>query len=105
MATDASGLSRVFFEAACTLSTHTGSLQERLADAYADHLLSVLVDDLPTELQATFRELEQHMNAAGEDEGDDPFLAAALRLSDAEASALINRVVALFGRLASAASR
>jgi hypothetical protein len=89
-----------FFAATRALACHTGSLQERLADAYADHLLAVAADDLPPELQPVFRDLEGPLNAADEDEDDDPFRAATQRLSDAEARALIERIVALFGRLA-----
>ena len=100
MPSDSSQLARIFFAANRDLACHTGSLQERLADTYADHLLQVVADDLPPELQPVFRELEERMNAADEDEADDPFRAAAQRLSDAEACALIERIVALFGRLA-----
>ena len=91
---------RQFFDATCTLATHAGSLQARLADAYADHLLQVVVSDLPAELQAAFRDIEQRMAAAGSEGADDPFRAAAERLSDAEARTLIERIVVLFGRLA-----
>ena len=91
---------RQFFDATCTLAAHTDSLQARLADAYADHLLQVVVSDLPAELQAPFRDIEQRMAAAGTEGADDPFRAAADRLSADEARGLIERIVALFGRLA-----
>jgi hypothetical protein len=105
MPTDSAQLARIFFDATRELACHTGSLQERLADTYADHLLQVVAADIPAELQPVFRELEERMNAADEGEGDedaadDPFRAAAQRLSDDEARALIERIVALFGRLA-----
>ena len=35
-------LTRDFFAATLALACHTSSLQERLADAYADHLLQVM---------------------------------------------------------------
>src|SRR5438874_1563052 len=54
--TDSRELGRHFFAAVVTLACHTGSLQERLADAYADHLLQVVASDLPAELQPVFRE-------------------------------------------------
>ena len=95
-------LSRHFFAATRALAWHTGSLQERLADAYADHLLQVVAGELPTELQPIFREVEAQMAAAVDDAGDDPFRAAAEQLSDDEARALIERIIALFGRLAGA---
>ncbi len=89
-----------FLAAVLALAWHPGSLQERLADAYADHLLSVTVQDLPADLQPVFRDVEEAMNA-GEPSGDeDPYQAAARRLSDEEARALIERIVALYGRLA-----
>jgi hypothetical protein len=99
MTPESRNLTRDFFAAACTLACHTGSLQERLADAYADHLLQVVANDLPTELQAAFRELEDRLTAA-EVGGDDPFRAAAEQLDDDDARAMIERIVVLFGRLA-----
>jgi hypothetical protein len=106
MTEGARDVSRHFFFAARELAWHTGTLQERLADAYADHLLPVVASELPSELQSVFREVEERMTAAvddtsDDDDGDDPFRAAAQQLSDDEARALIERIVALFGRLAS----
>ena len=65
MTNPSAAVMRQFFDATCTLAVHTGSLQARLADAYADHLLQVVVNDLPAELQAPFRDIEQRMAAAG----------------------------------------
>jgi hypothetical protein len=93
-------LTRHFFDATRALACDTGSLQERLADAYADHLLQVVANELPTELQTVFREVEEQMTADVDDDGGDPFRAAAERLSDDEARAIIERIVALFGSLA-----
>jgi hypothetical protein len=87
-----------FFGAARTLATHHGSLQERLADAYADHLLVVTIHDLPADLQPIFGELEAQLN--GGDDDEDPFEAAAARLSDEEAKSTIDRILLLYGRLA-----
>ena len=61
---------------------------------------SVVVNDFPAELQAPFRDIEQRMAAAGTEGADDSFRAAAGRLSADEARGLIERIVALFGRLA-----
>jgi hypothetical protein len=91
-----------FFDATRALACHPGSLQERLADAYADHLLLVVASDLPSDLQAAFREVEGPLTADVDvDDGDDdPFRATTQHLSDEDACALIERIVALFGRLA-----
>jgi hypothetical protein len=97
-------LSRHFFAATRALACHTGSLQERLADAYADHLLQVVASQLPTELQSIFREVEEQLTATVDDSGDDPFRAATEQLSDQEACAVIERIVALFGRVAAGVS-
>ena len=86
-----------FFAAARTLATHRGSLQERLADAYADHLLLVTKQDLPADLQPIFGELEAQLN--GGDDEEDPFQAAAARLSDDEARGTIDRILLLYGRV------
>jgi hypothetical protein len=107
-AEDVAHVATQFFAAARALAWHPGGLQERLADAYADHLLSITGGDLPADLQAPFRELEERMNRAdGDGEGDedeDPFQAAARRLSDDEARRLIEQILLLYGRLARLAS-
>jgi hypothetical protein len=103
MVGDSSQVARQFFAAARTLACHAGSLQERLADAYADHLLVISVHDLPQEVQASFRELEEQLNRDVSDTEDDPIETAARQLSDAEARALIERILLLYGRLAGAA--
>ena len=100
---DSGHLATQFFAASRALACHTGSLQERLADAYADHLLAVVSQDLPAELQPSFRELEERLNRGqpgDEDADEDPFQAAARDLSDAEAMALIERILIFYGRLA-----
>jgi hypothetical protein len=97
-------LARQFFAAACTLALHRGTLQERLADAYADHLLAVSVQDLPVELQAPFRELEERMNTEDDLPDVDPIAAAASQLTDADAQALIETILALYGRVAGPAA-
>src|SRR5262245_17005717 len=91
-----------FFAASRTLATHTGSLRERLADAYADHLLPVTSGDLPEELQPSFRELEERLNSGEvqDDDDDDPFQAAAGGLSDDETRQMIDVILVLYGRLA-----
>jgi len=102
MADDSAQVATHFFAAARALACHTGSLQERLADAYADHLLSVTSQDLPAELQPSFRELEERLNreqTSDADDDEDPFQAAARDLSDAEATALIERILIFYGRL------
>ena len=101
--TDAVQVARQFFAAARTLAIHQGTLQERLADAYADHLLAVSLHDLPGDLQAPFRELEERLNGDASDTSADPIAVAASRLSDAEARSLIERILLLYGRLAATA--
>ena len=94
-----------FFAAARTLATHTGSLSERLADAYADHLLQVTSNDLPAELQESFRELESRLNGEDgedDDDDDDPIAVAAGNLNEADVHKLIDVILVLYGRLASA---
>src|SRR5262245_28687964 len=101
MAGDTAQVATQFFAAARALASHRGDLQERLADAYADHLLTVTMQDLPPELQPSFRELEERLNREVEGD-DDPFQAAARSLSDNEARQLIDSILLLYGRLAAA---
>jgi len=100
MAGDTTQVATHFFAATRTLACHRGNLQERLADAYADHLLAVTMIDLPPDLQPSFRELEERLNR-GPDvaDDDDPFQAAARMLSDDEARKLIDTILLLYGRL------
>jgi hypothetical protein len=91
-----------FFGAVRTLAYHGGGLQERLADAYADNLLVLTSQDLPPELQTSFRELESRLNTA-DPQDDDPFQAAASQLSDDEARTLIDCIIVLYAKLAGTA--
>jgi len=100
MSTDTVQLARQFYEAARALAFHRGTFQERLADAYADHLLAVSVHDLPVELQASFRELEQRMNTQTDDQDVDPIASAANRLTDVEAKSIIETILVLYARVA-----
>jgi phage gp29-like protein len=102
MTSDSAHVATHFFAAARALAWHSGSLQERLADAYADHLLAVTTQDLPTDLQPLFRELEDRLNRVAGEADEDPFQAAARELSDDEARALIDRILVLYARLAGA---
>jgi hypothetical protein len=104
MPSDVSELAAIFFAATRELAGHTGSLQERLAETYADHLLQVVANDLPPDLRPVFHELEERMNTLEASEADDPFVAAAQLLTEPEARALIDRIVALYGRLAELAA-
>jgi hypothetical protein len=106
MAGDTHQVATQFFAAARTLACHSGNLQERLADAYADHLLTITVADLPPELQQSFRELEERLNRGADaaDDDEDPFQAAARGLSEAEARSMIDSILLLYGRLAATAT-
>ena len=103
MVSDTAQIATRFFAAARALACHTGSLQDRLVDAYADYLLAVSSEELPAELQPSFRELEEQLNRADPADDEDPFQAAARELSDDQARALIERILVLYGRLARAA--
>jgi hypothetical protein len=107
MASETQQVASHFFAAARTLACHTGTLQERLADAYADHLLTVTIADLPPELQQSFRELEERLNRGADSaaEDEDPFQVAARGLSESEARTLIDSILLLYGRLAVASAQ
>ena len=96
-------LAQQFFAAARELALHTGSLQERLVDAYADHLLAITLHDLPDDLQPLFGELEERLNRGVGEDDDDPFRAAAAALSDTDARQMIERILVLYARLVAAA--
>ncbi len=105
MSVDTGFLARQFFAAARMLAWHRGTLQERLADAYADNLLAISLHDLPNELQGAFRELEERMNSQTDDGDADPIASAASQLTDAEAQALIETILLLYGRIAAVAGQ
>lgn len=98
-------LAQQFFAAARELALHTGTLQERLVDAYADHLLAITLHDLPEQLQPIFAEVEERLNAGVGEDDDDPFHAAAAALSNTEAQQLIERILVLYAQLVAAAAQ
>ena len=103
MSADTVYLTRRFFAAARALACHRGTLQERLADAYADNLLAISIRDLPAELQAVFQKLEQRMNLQTDTQEVDPIALAASHFTDEEAQSLIERILILYGRMAAIA--
>ena len=92
-----------FFDAVFALASSEAPLRQRLADAYADHLLSVTSEELPPELRPLYRDLESRLAGAEPSGDEDPFQAAAGALSDEETRRLVECVVALYGRLAALA--
>ena len=101
--TSTNQLAQQFFAAARELALHRGTLQERLVDAYADHLLAITLHDLPQDLQPIFAELEERLNSGIGEDDDDPFRAAAAALSDTEARQMIERILVLYARLVATA--
>jgi len=85
-----------FHLAVLTLAGGHGTVQERLADAFAGQLMRLNVNDLPEELRGDFEEVERLLTS-GEPVGDEGSVDASARsLIDNEATRLAEQIVGLY---------
>jgi len=88
------------YEAVLGLAQGTGTVQERLIDAFVDHLLKLKSSDLPSELQEEFTRLLEDVTWTAA-QGDEEVLRAAVRAMDEEAAQnLIDRIVCTYDQIA-----
>jgi hypothetical protein len=80
-----------------TLSlARSGTIKDRLADAYRNHLALVNADDLPEGLRAEFRACNDALTREQPQRGEDAVRATVRKLSTHEADELACSVVRLF---------
>lgn len=88
------------FHGATLSLARSGSIKERLSNAYRQHLAEVREEDLPRELRAEFRELCSALTAERPLlRGEDAVQATVRKLSGEEAERLAAALVQLFCEL------
>jgi hypothetical protein len=88
------------FEGAVLALVSSGTIKDRLAKAYRDHLVEVSEDDLPREIREEFRVVARTLTRERPLlRGEDAVRATLRKMSPAEADALAVTVVRLFGAI------
>jgi hypothetical protein len=88
-----------FLGAAMSLA-RSGSIKDRLTDAYRNHLSFVDESELPRELVAEFRAVNRALNRERPLlRGEDAFRATVRKMSSVEADEVASSVVRLFGAM------
>jgi hypothetical protein len=89
-------------EAAALSLAGTGTVKDRLIDAYCRHLSDLQENDLPQGMQTDFAEMIRALHSAPALPGDDVVRASVRKLSNEEAARYAVLVVKFFGMLAGA---
>ncbi|MBV8784503.1 MAG: hypothetical protein JOZ67_09970 [Gammaproteobacteria bacterium] len=87
-------------EGAALSLARSGSIKDRLVDAYRNHLAQVNVEDLPDTLRAPFRACFDALTRERPLQGEDAVRATVRKLSSHEAEELACSVVRLYGAFA-----
>ena len=86
-------------EAAALTLARSGSIKDRLADAYRNHLSLVNAEELPEGLRAEFRACHAALTREAPLRGEDAVRATVRKLSSYEADELACNVVRLFAAM------
>src|SRR6201993_5045545 len=86
-------------EAAALTLARSGSIKDRLADAFRNHLSQVSADELPEGLRAEFRACHNALTREAPLRGEDAVRATVRKLSSHEADELACSVVRLFAAM------
>jgi hypothetical protein len=88
------------FRGATLCLARSGSIKDRLTDAYRNHLAFVEESELPRELVAEFRAVNRALNRERPLlRGEDTFRATVRKMSSMEADDVASSVVRLFGAM------
>jgi len=88
------------FQQATVTLARSGSIKDRLSDAYRNHLAQVGEDELPRELRQDFRAFSHALTRERPAlRGEDPVRATVRKLSSEEAEGLACSVVQMFSAL------
>ena len=88
------------FRGAALSLARSGSIKDRLTDAYRNHLAFVDESELPGELVAEFRAVSCALNRQRPLlRGEDAFRATVRKMSNTEADEIASSVVRLFGEI------
>src|SRR5690349_11992273 len=89
-----------FYVAVDTLASGTGSIQERLADAYMSALIRLYPADLPKNLREDFEKLRVTMRRIEPTSDEGRITAAARAMSTDEAQQWAEKIVSMFNHIA-----
>src|SRR5688572_8230746 len=85
------------FQSATLSLARSGSIKDRLADAYRNHLCDVAEDDLPKEIREQFRSLSDALTREPPlSRGEDAIRATLRKMSNDEADRMASSVVQMF---------
>jgi hypothetical protein len=88
------------FRGAALSLARSGSIKDRLTDAYRNHLALVDENELPRELVADFRAVSRALNRERPLlRGEDTFRATVRKMSNVEADEVASSVVRMFGAM------
>jgi len=88
------------FQGAALSLARSGSIKDRLTDAYRNHLALVAEDELPSELREEFRACSHALTREPPLlRGEDAFRATVRKMSNHEADEVASRVVRMFGAI------
>jgi len=87
-------------EGAALSLARSGTIKDRLTDAYRNHLALVNADELPDTLRAEFRACHDALTRERPLRGEDAVRATVRKMSNHEAEAIAGNVVRLFAALA-----
>ena len=92
-------------EGAALSLARSGSIKDRLADAFRKHLVQVDVEELPEALRASFRACRETLTRERPLRGEDAVRATVRKMSSQEADEVAADVVRLYGALARETAR
>jgi hypothetical protein len=92
-------------EGAALSLARSGSIKDRLADAYRNHLALVNADELPESLRAEFRACHEALTREQPLRGEDAVRATVRKMSSHEADELACSVVRLFAAMVRESTR
>jgi hypothetical protein len=92
------------FQAATLSLVRSGSIKDRLTDAYRNHLANVAPEELPRDLRDEFRALSSALTRECPLRGEDPVRATVRKMSNDEADHLACALVRLFCAMPRAAA-
>jgi len=91
-----------FYVAVSSLASGTGSIQERLFNAYTGSLMLLEVhkpDELPEDMRNEFKEITRELTAVEPSGNEGSVRASTNAMTDLEASEIAEKIVSLYDRI------
>src|SRR6202012_128150 len=90
------------FQGATLSLARSGSIKDRLTDAYRNHLSAVAEDELPREIREQFHNVRCSLTRELPQRGEDAIRATVRKMSSHEAETIAEKVVQMLGVMARA---